>query len=93
MATSVNFTIRRPTPVDSRADSSGPESESGSSRPTLSALPRHLTDSTPLGSPLARSDASTPIIDSSDEDSAVEDELVTGFDKFGVQRCVYLPAT
>ena len=28
---------------------------------------------------------------SSDEDEEIEDELVTGFDQFGVQRCVSFP--
>ncbi|PPQ98382.1 hypothetical protein CVT24_004061 [Panaeolus cyanescens] len=93
----VSFTVRRPTPV-SRAASSGPDSDAGSSF-KVPSLPRHLTDeSTPLGSPLARSSTSSPRPkssqkhhnyheeDSSDEDHVIEDELVTGFDKFGVQR-------
>lgn len=93
----VSFTIRRPTPV-SRAASSGPESDSGPSF-KIPSLPRHLAgqgDSTP-GSPLARSATSSPhpaLVsdvrryepDSSDEDEVIEDELVSGFDKFGVQR-------
>ncbi|KAF9047380.1 DExH-box splicing factor binding site-domain-containing protein [Panaeolus papilionaceus] len=98
----VSFTVRRPTPV-SRAASSGPDSDAGSSF-KVPTLPRHLVDeSTPLGSPLARSSASSPRPktsqtyhdyhepDSSDEDDVIQDELVSGFDKFGVQRCVYLP--
>jgi len=80
----VSFTIRRPTPV-SRATSSGPESDPGS----LFKVPLP-----PRGSPLVRSQTSSPPPEShidnnlSDEDSPSEDELVTGFDKFGVQRCV-----
>ncbi|CCL99577.1 uncharacterized protein FIBRA_01595 [Fibroporia radiculosa] len=90
----VSFTIRRPTPV-SRA-SSGNDSDSSSFK--VPALPRHLANgngSTP-GSPLARSAPASPSPtsrahadrDSSDEDEGLDDELVTGFDQFGVQRCV-----
>jgi len=68
----------------SRATSSGPDSDPGS----LFKVPLP-----PRGSPLVRSQTSSPPPESqpnnsSDEDSASEDELVTGFDKFGVQRCV-----
>ena len=102
MSSNVSFTIRRPSPV-SRAASSGPDSDAGSSF-KIPFLPSHIlsnNDST-LGSPLARSATSSPHPsrlaqshhreqgDSSDEDSVIEDELVTGFDKFGVQRCVSL---
>ncbi|KAJ4500322.1 DExH-box splicing factor binding site-domain-containing protein [Lentinula lateritia] len=86
-AQKVSFTIRRPSPT-SRAASSGPESDSGSSF-KVPALPRHLTnDSSVPGSPLARSGTSSPYYDDSDsdQDDEVQDELVTGFDKFGVQR-------
>ncbi|KAJ3890835.1 DExH-box splicing factor binding site-domain-containing protein [Lentinula edodes] len=86
-AQKVSFTIRRPSPT-SRAASSGPESDSGSSF-KVPALPRHLTnDSSVPGSPLARSGTSSPYYDDSDsdQDNEVQDELVTGFDKFGVQR-------
>ncbi|KAJ3880052.1 DExH-box splicing factor binding site-domain-containing protein [Lentinula edodes] len=89
-AQKVSFTIRRPSPT-SRAASSGPESDSGSSF-KVPALPRHLTnDSSVPGSPLARSGTSSPYYDDSDsdQDDEVQDELVTGFDKFGVQRCVF----
>jgi hypothetical protein len=88
MSSNVSFTIRRPTPV-SRATSSGPDSDQGS----LFKVP--LPPPPTRGSPLVRSQTSSPhppeserIDNSSDEDSASEDELVTGFDKFGVQRCV-----
>jgi len=87
MSSNVSFTIRRPTPV-SRATSSGPESDPGSSFKVPPLPPPSR------GSPLVRSQTSSPhpqterIVDSSDEDSAAEDELVTGFDRFGVQRCV-----
>ncbi|KAF5385839.1 hypothetical protein D9615_002334 [Tricholomella constricta] len=87
-AAKVSFTIRRPTPL-SRAPSSGPDSDSSSYK--LPALPRHLShpdDSTP-GSPLASSPTPHTAPDSSDEDDhEIKDELVTGFDRFGVQRCV-----
>ena len=73
----------------SRATSSGPDSDPGS----LFKVP--LPPPPTRGSPLVRSQTSSPhppeserIDNSSDEDSASEDELVTGFDKFGVQRCV-----
>ncbi|KAJ4483706.1 DExH-box splicing factor binding site-domain-containing protein [Lentinula aciculospora] len=90
-AQKVSFTIRRPSPT-SRATSSGPESDSGSSF-KVPALPRHLTnESSAPGSPLARSGTSSPYHDDSDsdQDDEVQDELVTGFDKFGVQRCFSL---
>ncbi|KAI9449888.1 hypothetical protein F5148DRAFT_1277918 [Russula earlei] len=85
----LSFTVRRPTP-ESRATSTGPDSDDN-----LPALPRHLTqdysanNSTP-GSPLAgrspkRSAPGSP--NSSDEENdQPTDELVTGFDRFGVQR-------
>lgn len=101
----VSFTIRRPTPV-SRAPSSGADSDAPSSF-KVPSLPRHLVnpdDSTP-GSPLARSATSSPKPsirskyygdgqDSSDEDDdeALQDELVTEFDRFGTQRCVSIPS-
>ena len=94
MSTKVTFTIRRPTP-ESRAPSAGPESDDP--RFKVPALPRHLINdhsagnSTP-GSPLAgRSPkrSAPDSADSSDEDeNGPTDELVTGFDRFGVQRCV-----
>ncbi|KAJ3500618.1 hypothetical protein NLJ89_g9714 [Agrocybe chaxingu] len=91
MSSKVSFTVRRPTPV-SRATSSGPDSDAGSSF-KVPSIPRHLINAngdSALGSPLARSETSSPHpdaqYDSSDEDSVAEDELVTGFDKFGVQR-------
>jgi len=93
----VTFTVRRPTPV-SRSTSSGPDSDSGSSF-KVPTLPRHLVNDSAPGSPLARSATSSPKPgrrhsayynvepDSSDEDDeALEDELVTGFDEMGVQR-------
>lgn len=95
MASKLSFTIRRPTPV-SRATSSGPDSDAGSSF-KVPQLPSHLSTGR-HDSPLARSGTSSPHSltpapayhdnDSSDAESAIEDELVTGFDSFGVQRCV-----
>lgn len=89
----VSFTVRRPTP-ESRATSAGPDPDD--TRFKLPALPRHLAhqnsgNGSTLGSPLAgspgRSAHNSP--DSSDEeDGRPTDELVTGFDRFGVQRCV-----
>ena len=90
----MSFTVRRPSPVSrgsSGADSDGPTFK-------IPALPKRLRNggSTP-GSPLAQGDsaASSPkrsynSVDSSDEEDATQDELISGFDKFGVQRCVKL---
>ncbi|KAH6914238.1 DExH-box splicing factor binding site-domain-containing protein [Coprinopsis sp. MPI-PUGE-AT-0042] len=88
----VSFTVRRPSPV-SRTVSSSDEATSF----RLPAIPKHLSNNgpTPLGSPLARSATSSPrpppetpreAYDSSDDEGEGQDELVTGFDKFGVQR-------
>ncbi|KAH9961353.1 DExH-box splicing factor binding site-domain-containing protein [Russula dissimulans] len=84
--------VRRPTP-ESRATSTGPDSVDAPFK--LPALPRHLAQdhsansSTP-GSPLAGNSPkrSAPVSpDSSDEEyEQPTDELVTGFDRFGVQR-------
>lgn len=82
MSSKVSFTVRRPSPL-SRSTSSGLESDVGK-------LPRRLTETPALGSPLAREEERQPDYgDSSDEDGT-QDELVTGFDRFGVQRCVHL---
>ncbi|KAI0784054.1 DExH-box splicing factor binding site-domain-containing protein [Abortiporus biennis] len=84
----LSFTIRRPTPV-SRASSTGAESDSSGFK--VPALPRHLqsaNNSNP-GSPLGHSNSPKRGYserDSSDEEDDAEDELVTGFDQFGVQR-------
>ena len=91
----VSFTVRRPSPV-SRGGSSGADSDVSSFR--VPALPKHLRNggSTP-GSPLAQVESaeSSPkrsydSVDSSDEEDETQDELISGFDKFGVQRCVKL---
>ncbi|KAG6813770.1 hypothetical protein H0H92_007722 [Tricholoma furcatifolium] len=82
MAEKVSFTIRRPTPV-SRASSSEDYK--------VPSLPPHLRSSAP-SSPLVRSSTASPANytpheqDSSDEDEQIRDELVTGFDRFGVRR-------
>lgn len=92
--TPVSFTVRRPSPI-SRPSSSGFESDESSFK--VPALPRHLSSGA-VNSPLARSGANSPQPktqsrtyyerDSSDEEEEPTDELVTGFDQFGVQRCV-----
>lgn len=91
----VSFTVRGPSPV-SRGGSSGADSDGPSFK--IPALPRHLRNggSTP-GSPLAQSEsaASSPkrsydSVGSSDEEDEAQDELISGFDRFGVQRCVKL---
>ncbi len=85
-ANKVSFTIRRPTPA-SRADS-----DSDSSSFKVPPLPRHLSGTSTPNSPLARNSPPPTRTyngrDSSDEDSGVEDELVTAFDEFGAKRCV-----
>ncbi|KAK7045695.1 DNA primase large subunit Spp2 [Paramarasmius palmivorus] len=88
MSQKVSFTVRRPTPI-SRASSEA-DSDSSFKAP---ALPRHLANESTPGSPLAQSGTSSPRAtyedgDSSDEDEGMQDELITGFDKFGVERCV-----
>jgi hypothetical protein len=94
MDSKVSFTVRRPTPL-SRATSSGLDSDTSSSF-KVPPLPRHLVhDSVPVRSPLARSATSSPRSSqghkpnhSSDEESIEDDELITGFDNLGAQRCV-----
>jgi len=90
----VSFIIRRPTP-ESRAASAGPDSND--TRFKSPALPRHIAQETSAdgstpGTPLAGSlpKRSTPDSPNSsdEEDDKPTDELVTGFDRFGVQRCV-----
>lgn len=84
----VSFTIRRPEPI-SRADSEASESDTPH-KFKVPAIPARIRqqDSSAPGSPLAQSNNATPSpADSSDEeDQELQDELVTGFDKFGVQR-------
>ncbi|KAH9079199.1 hypothetical protein EDB83DRAFT_2341307 [Lactarius deliciosus] len=97
MSTKVSFTVRRPTP-ESRAPSAGPDSDDP--RFKVPALPRHLVNdhsagnSSP-GSPLAGNSPKRRApdnADSSDEDeNGPTDELVTGFDRFGVQRVTPRP--
>ncbi|KAJ3477494.1 hypothetical protein NLI96_g10427 [Meripilus lineatus] len=94
----LSFTIRRPSPT-SRASSTGADSDSSNFK--LPALPRHLSSSKSNHHENGSSGASSPLgrsspkpsartyheRDSSDEDDGEgEDELVTGFDQFGVQR-------
>ena len=87
----VSFTIRRPTPV-SRASSTG-ANDADFKIPAIPARLAGSANSSAPGSPLRR-DSPKPHSrtygerDSSSEDEEVDDELVTGFDKFGVQRCV-----
>lgn len=88
----VSFTIRRPTPA-SRAASSGADSDTNNPS-SVAPIPRHLANDSTPGSPLARSANASPkrsyseLDSSDDDDEQINDELVTGFDKFGVQRCV-----
>ncbi|KAF9781202.1 DExH-box splicing factor binding site-domain-containing protein [Thelephora terrestris] len=86
----MSFTVRRPSPL-SRGVSSGADSDEPSFK--IPALPKHLRNGGPgPGSPLAQggSAASSPkrsydSVDSSEEDET-QDELISGFDKFGVKR-------
>ncbi|KAH9030660.1 DExH-box splicing factor binding site-domain-containing protein [Lactarius pseudohatsudake] len=90
MSTKLSFTVRRPTP-ESRAPSAGPDSDDP--RFKVPALPRHLVNSasnSSPGSPLAGNSPKRRA-DSSDEDENPTDELVTGFDRFGVQRATPRP--
>ena len=93
----VSFTIRRPTPV-SRGDSGTDSTPEPNFK--VPALPKHLAapsnGGSPLGSPAPspaprRRNPRSQEKDSSDEEDEEADELVTGFDQFGVQRCVPLP--
>ena len=98
MTSKVSFTVRRPTPV-SRASSTGAYSDGGSSF-KVPALPRHVANDRMAGGPSGhdqgrsgRPGSSSKVNartynerDSSDDDEVIEDELVTGFDEFGVQR-------
>lgn len=92
--TSVSFTVRRPTPV-SRAGSSGLDSDAETFK--VPALPRHLNGNgrSRSTSPLPKGSQSSLRHGFNEDDSSAEedenvDEIVTGFDKFGVQRCVEL---
>ncbi|KAF9646435.1 hypothetical protein BDM02DRAFT_3061201, partial [Thelephora ganbajun] len=87
-----------PSPV-SRGGSSGADSDGPSFK--IPALPKHLRNggSTP-GSPLAQGESATSSpkrshdsVDSSDEGDESQDELILGFDKFGVQRLREQPKT
>ena len=91
----VSFTVHRRSPI-SRGGSSGVESDGPSFK--IPALPKHLRNggSTP-GSPLTQDESarSSPkrsydSVENSDEEDQTQDELISGFDKFGVQRCVKL---
>ncbi|KLO11864.1 hypothetical protein SCHPADRAFT_998559 [Schizopora paradoxa] len=88
--TKLSFTVRRPSPL-SRQTSAGPDSDRESNF-KVPAIPARLTDSgrsTP-NSPLANGHKKPQFVprevDSSDEEDEEVDEMVTGFDQFGVQR-------
>ncbi|KAH9060077.1 DExH-box splicing factor binding site-domain-containing protein [Lactarius vividus] len=79
MSTKVSFTVRRPTP-ESRAPSAGPDSDDP--RFKVPALPRHLINDHSAGN-------SSP--GTTKTENGPTDELVTGFDRFGVQRATPRP--
>ncbi|KAI0029252.1 DExH-box splicing factor binding site-domain-containing protein [Vararia minispora EC-137] len=83
-APKISFTVRRPTPV-SRAPSAGTDSDTPPFK--VPALPRHVAAaaSSAPGSPLRIEDVDKHV-DSSEGEDEEQDELVTGFDQFGVQR-------
>jgi hypothetical protein len=85
----VNFTVRRPSP-SSRPASTGPESDSSSTSFRIPAPKKAPPPPSPLaGTPQRkRFPAVHHDDDSDDEDPHTEDEIVTGFDALGVQRCV-----
>src|ERR1700683_1952943 len=63
---------------------------------TITSIHRHLTSDSAPGSPLARSANASPkrpytdlSSSDNDDDEKINDELVTGFDRFGVQRSVF----
>lgn len=97
MTSKVSFTVRRPSPV-SRGSSTGADSDSNSSF-KIPAIPRHLSSAnssaraspSPLGRGSPAPKRTREEQDSSDEEEGNQDELVTGFDQFGVQRCVSSP--
>jgi hypothetical protein len=83
----VSFTVRRPTP-NTDSDNEGfkiPQHPRHSLKRTESGK------SSPLSLPPTRPPKRTTTTrgNDSDEDEGTEDEIITGFDRFGVTRCVF----
>jgi hypothetical protein len=95
MSNPVTFTVRRPSPL-ARGPSSGIESDSDGFK--VPPPPRRAGGGQAAPSPLATNRTASDARlhsnnDSSDEEGAgngTEDEIITGFNKFGVTRCVLL---
>jgi hypothetical protein len=81
--TTVSFRIRRPTP---NTDSEG-EGFKVPQEPHRSSFRSPL--SLPPARPSKRSTTTRDDSDSDREDEGTEDEIITGFDRFGVTRCVF----
>src|ERR1700742_336843 len=85
----VSFTIRRPTP-NTDSENEGfkvpkvPSQQSLSRKKTGTSSPLAL----PPTRPPKRTTTSREDSDSDGDDGGTEDEIITGFDKFGVTRCV-----
>lgn len=83
----VSFTVKRPSALSRET----PQSGADASFPVPVSITRPSSKPTPLppgggGRRLASNSHDND--DSSDEDAGTEDEIITGFDSFGVQRCV-----
>lgn len=105
-AQKLSFTIRRPTPTSRASSTGADSDSSNFKLPALpkhlssaASMNGHNErqnrsgTSSPLGraSPAPKPNSRTyNERDSSEDEDEGEDELVTGFDQFGVQRCVFL---
>ncbi|KZT40366.1 hypothetical protein SISSUDRAFT_1113349 [Sistotremastrum suecicum HHB10207 ss-3] len=88
MSSKVSFTVRRPTP-SSRGTSSGLDSDADSPQPSFKIPPPPplVRTSSNAPSPLANAVSVRRRDDDSDEENDEEEkEIISGFDKFGVQR-------
>jgi hypothetical protein len=82
----VSFTVKRPLGPSRGAQESG-------SFPVPGSITRPSSDPSRHAPPLAlrrNGKHNYPDDDSSGEDAGTEDEIITGFDSLGVQRCVNL---
>lgn len=86
----VSFTVKRPSPLSREVH--GPGTDVSFPAPVPIAWP----PSNPVSgnsSPLPLSGSNYGDNNSSDEDAGTEDEIITGFDSLGVQRCVNFVTT